>query len=312
MFGKIGSFFKNLGPGGDYMRAPGALHDMAEAAPAPVLGAGAGGALGAVAGFGVGLHNLMEDRVSIVTQRTEFLRPELVGAKYIPEDCTTQFTYDDKGNISGSYQTCDSPYFRPLIENRSTGLIESRQKFVHTMSVGPLAGAAIGLGVGAVSGAVVGLLAQKLADPQVAPHSAQRGNRAPLIGAGIGAVVGGGAGFLAGHVAQSRAQTLTETIRTPVTTEQHIGWVPYAREYSNLRPQMDGSRQIFYTDTNLFSGQRDVVRDVPTGDYRAHTETTTSYHLSPLAGAALGVGIGVVAGGLGGVAVGVLNKLLDS
>jgi hypothetical protein len=311
MINKVSSFFtRMLGPGSDFARAPGLMHDVAEDCPAFGIGAGLGGAAGAAVGYGVGLHNLHQDQVSVVTERTEYLRPQLIGARYIPEDCTTHFTYDDKGNLTGSYQTCDSPYFRPLIENHRTGLIESRQKFVHTNAIGPLGGAAIGLGIGAVSGAVVGLLAQKIADPHAAPSTEMKANRAPLIGVGVGALVGGGAGYLAGHLAQAKSQTLTQVVNTPVTVDAGIGWVPYASDRRELT--LDQNRQLFYTDTRAFEGRSQVVRAVPTGEYRAHTEVTQSHNLSPWAGAALGVGIGAVAGGLGGVAVGVLHKLLDS
>ena len=311
MIGKISSFFhKHIGPGGgDYSREPGLLQDVAECIPAAAVGAGLGAAAGAAVGYGVGYHNLAGDTVQIVNQRIEYLRPELVGAHYVPEDCTTQFTYDGDGNMTGSYQTCDSPYFRPLVENRSTGLIEESKKFTHTSVLGPLGGAAIGLGVGAVAGVVIGALVQKVADPQAASKSSPHGNRAPLIGVGAGALVGAGAGYAAGSLAQSKAQTLTQVIRTPVTTDLGIGWVPYASQHSQLRPEMNG-RDLYYRDVNRFSGQKQVVRAVPTGEFRTHTEVTQSHTLTPLAGAALGLGIGAVAGGLVGVAVGVLDKLL--
>lgn len=313
MIGQLNHFFqKHIGPGGgDYSRA-GMLQAVAEDMPGPALGAGLGAAAGAAVGYGLGYHNLAQDTVEVVTRRTEFLRPELVGARYIPEDCTTHYTYDGQGNLSGSYQTCDSPFFRPLLENRSTGLIEERKEFTHTHSIGPLAGAAIGMGVGAVTGALVGALVQKISDPQASSAARSRGNRAPLVGLGVGALVGAGAGYAAGSLAQSKAQTLTQVVNTPVTQEMGIGWVPQARDYSNLRPQMDAHRQLHYTDRQAFSGRVQVVRPVPTGEFRAQQEVATSHSLTPLGGAALGLGIGAVAGGLAGVAVGVLDKLLAS
>lgn len=314
MLGKLTQLYhKHIGPGkGDYAREPGKLQTVAEEIPAVAAGAGLGAALGTTAGFAWGMHNLSQDTVSIVTERTEYLRPELVGAHYVPEDCTTHFTYDDKGQMTGSYQSCDSPYFRPLVENRSTGLIEDRQKFTHTHSLGPLAGAAIGLGVGTVAGALVGVLVQKVADPQAGAAAQQRANRAPLIGLGAGALVGAGAGFAAGSLAQQKSQTLTQVVHTPVTQDVRIGWVPWAREHSSLRGQYDSQRNLYYTDTNLFSGQKEVVRAMPTGSFHDHTEVSHSYRMTPWAGAALGMGIGAVAGGLTGVAVGVLDKVLAS
>lgn len=313
MISQFKNFYqKHIGPGGgDYNREPGKLQAVAEEIPGAAVGAGLGAAAGALVGYGLGYHSLANDNVQIVTQRTEFLRPELVGARYIPESCTTNYTYDGDGNISGSYQTCDSPYFRPLVENRSTGLIEERQKFTHTSSIGPLGGAAIGLGIGTVAGAIVGALAQKFADPRAAAQAHDRGDKAPLIGLGVGALLGAGAGYAAGSLAQSKAQTLTEVVRTPVTVKAGIGWVPHARDYYDLRPQMD-RYQLNYTDTNRFSGKVQVVRDVPTGEFHAHTEISQSHRLTPLGGAALGLGIGAVAGGLAGVAVGVLDKLIAS
>jgi len=314
MFGKLTQIYnKHIGPGnGDYSRGPSKLQTVAEDLPAAAIGAGLGAAAGTAVGYGLGYHNLAQDTVSVVTQRTEYLRPELVGARYIPEDCTTQFTYDDKGNMTGSYQTCSSPYYSPLIQNRSTGLIEDRQKFEHTHSLGPLAGAAIGLGIGTVAGAIVGALVQKVADPRASAAAADRSNRAPLIGVGVGAVLGAGAGYAAGALAQSKAQTITQLVHTPVTQEYGIGWVPYASDYSSLRGQMDSNGQLNYTDVNAFSGRSQVVRAYPTGEFRDHTEISHSHTLSPLGGAALGLGIGAVAGGLCGVAVGVLDKILAS
>lgn len=314
MLGKLTQLYnKHIGPGkGDYDRDPSKLQEVAEEIPAVAAGAGLGAALGTTAGYGWGLHNLSQDTVSVVTQRTEYLRPELVGAHYVPEDCTTNFTYDDKGNMTGSYQSCDSPYFRPLVENRSTGLIEDRQKFTHTHSIGPLAGAAIGLGIGTLAGALVGALVQKIADPQAGAASEKRANRAPLIGLGAGALLGAGAGFAAGSLAQHKSQTLTQVVHTPVTQDVRIGWVPFAREHGNLRGQYDSNRNLHYTDTNLFSGQKEVVRALPTGAFSDKTEVSHSYTMSPWAGAALGLGLGAVAGGLTGVAVGVLDKVIAS
>ena len=314
MIGKLTQFYqKHIGPGGgDYSRDPGKLQTVAQELPGTAVGAGLGAAAGAAIGFGVGYHHLASDSVQIVAERTEFLRPDLVGARYIPEDCTTQYTYDGDGNMTGSYQNCDSPYFRPLVENRPTGLIEERQKFTHTHTIGPLAGAAMGMGLGVVAGALVGALVQKVADPQVTSASQARGNKAPLIGLGAGALLGAGAGYAAGSLAQSKAQTLSQVVNTPVTQKVGIGWVPYARDHSSLRPQLDGNRQLYYTDVNAYSGRVQVVREVPTGEFRAHTEVTQSHTLTPLGGAALGLGIGAVAGGLAGVAVGVLDKLLAS
>lgn len=314
MIGRLTQFYnKHIGPGnGDYSRGPSKLQGIAEEIPAVAAGAGLGAGLGASMGYAWGLHNLSQDTVSVVTQRTEYLRPELVGAHYVPEDCTTNFTYDDKGNISGSYQTCDSPYFRPLVENRSTGLIEERQKFTHTHSLGPLAGAAIGLGVGTVAGALVGTLVQKVADPQAGAAAEQRANRAPLVGVAAGALVGAGAGFAAGAMAQHKSQSLTQVVHTPVTQDVRIGWVPWAREHGNLRAQYDSNRNLYYTDSNMFSGQKEVVRPMPTGAFQDRTEVSHSYTMSPWAGAALGLGLGAVAGGLTGVAVGVLDKVLAS
>lgn len=314
MLGKLTQLYnKHIGPGqGDYNRGPSKLQEVAECAPAFASGAGVGAAVGTTAGFAWGMHNLAQDSVSIVTERNEYLRPQLVGAHYVPEDCTTHYTYDDKGMMNGSYQTCDSPYFRPIVQNHSTGLIEDRQKFTHTHSIGPLAGAAIGLGVGTVAGALVGALVQKLADPQATAAAEQRSNRAPLIGVGAGALLGAGAGYAAGALAQSKNQTLTQLVNTPVTQDMRIGWVPYAREHGNLRGQYDGNRNLYYTDTNQFSGQKEVVVAYPTGGFRQHTEVSQSHTLTPWAGAALGVGLGAVAGGLTGVAVGVLDKVINS
>lgn len=314
MIGKLTQLYnKHIGPGpGDFARGPSKLQEVAEEIPAVAAGAGLGAAVGTTAGFAWGLHSLTQDTVSVVTQRTEYLRPELVGAHYVPEDCTTNYTYDDKGNMTGSYQSCDSPYFRPLVENRSTGLIEERQKFNHTHSLGPLAGAAIGLGVGTLAGALVGVLVQKVANPQAGAAAAKRANRAPLLGVGAGALLGAGAGYAAGTVAQHKSQALTQIVHTPVTQDVRIGWVPWAREHSSLRGQYDSNRNLYYTDTNVFAGQKEVVRAVPTGAFRDNTEVSHSYRMTPWAGAALGLSIGAVAGGLTGVAVGVLDKLIAS
>ncbi|MFN8612020.1 MAG: hypothetical protein U0931_31025 [Vulcanimicrobiota bacterium] len=314
MLGKLNQFYqKHIGPGGgDYSRGPGKLQEVAEELPAVAAGAGLGAAVGTVAGFGLGLHNLQQDTVSIVTQRTEYLKPELVGAHYVPEDCTTNYTYDDKGNISGSYETCDPAHFRALEQNRSTGLIEERQKFTHTHSLGPLAGAAIGLGVGTLAGALTGALVQKLADPRATSAAEKRSNRAPWIGAGTGALLGAGAGYAAGSVAQAKNQTIDQLVHTPVTQNTRIGWIPYGSDHRSLRDQLDGNRNLYYTDPNAFSGRREVVEAVPTGAFRDHREISHSYHLTPWAGAALGLGLGAVAGGLTGVAVGVLDKVIAS
>ena len=314
MLGKLTQFYqKHIGPGGgDYSRGPSKLQEVAEDLPAVAAGAGLGAALGSTAGFGWGLHNLSQDTVSIVTQRTEYLKPELVGAHYVPEDCTTNYTYDDKGNITGSYQNCDPAHFRALEQNRSTGLIEERQKFTHTHSIGPLAGAAIGLGVGTVAGALVGVLVQKVADPQATSAAEKRSNHAPLIGVGAGALIGAGAGYAAGAMAQAKNQTIDQLVHTPITQNMRIGWVPYGSDHSSLRGQLDANRNLYYTDTNAFSGRREVVEAVPTGAFRDHREISHSYHISPWAGAALGLGLGAVAVCLTGVAVGVLDKVIAS
>lgn len=291
------------------------MDDMAEGSPGVVIGAGVGAAVGAAVGTAMGIHSLATDQVSIVTDRTEFTHPQLIGARFIPEDCTTHFTYDDKGNLSGSYQTCDDPYFRPLIRENSTGLIQERQRFAHTNWLGPLSGAVIGLGIGTVAGAIVGGLVGHL-KPDVFEQSPQRevGNKTPFIGLAAGAAIGAAGGAYAGSVAQSRAQELVQTVRTPVTENQRIGWVPLARDWRDLRPQADSSRQIFY-ETQLgtnepYSGKREVVRAVPTGAFSEKVETTKSFTLTPLKGALLGAGLGAVVGGMSGVAVGVLQKHL--
>jgi len=263
----------HIGRSSDYTM----MDDMASGGnPGVVIGAGLGAAAGAVVGTAMGIHSLATDQVTIVTDRTEFTHPQLLGAKFIPEDCTTHFTYDDKGNISGSYQTCDDPYFRPIIRENPTGLIQERQRFAHSNWLGPLSGA--------------------------------------LIGLAAGAAVGAAGGAYAGSVAQSRAQDLIQTVRTPVTENQRIGWVPHARDWSSLRNQADGSRQLFY-ETQLgtnepFSGKREVVRAVPTGQWSEQVETSRSFTLTPLKGAIIGAGLGAVVGGMSGVAVGVLQKHL--
>lgn len=140
------------------------------------------------------------------------------------------------------------------------------------------------------------------------------GNKAPLIGLAAGTVAGAAVGAYAGSVAQSRAQELVQTVRTPVTVDQRLGWVPHARDYHELRPQADSQRQIFYQTqpgvNEPFSGRREVVRPVPTGAFSEKVETSRSYTLTPLKGALIGAGVGAVVGGLSGVAVGVLRKHL--
>lgn len=304
----------HLGRSSDYT----VIDDMASGGnPGVVIGAGIGAAVGAVAGTAAGLHSLATDQVTIVTDRTEFTHPQLLGAKFIPEDCTTHFTYDDKGNLSGSYQTCDDPYFRPIIRENPTGLIQERQRFAHSNWLGPVSGALIGIGIGTVAGAIVGGIVGHLKEDSFASEP-QRGvgNKTPLLGLAAGALVGAAGGAYAGSVAQSRAQDLVQTVRTPVTVNQRIGWVPFAREWSGLRNQADSSRQLFY-ETRLgsdepYSGQREVVRAVPTGAFSEQVETSKSLTLTPLKGALIGAGLGAVVGGMSGVAVGVLQKHLAS
>jgi hypothetical protein len=277
------------------------------------VGAGLGAALGAAAGTAWGLHSLRADQVSVVTDRTEFTHPELVGAKFIPEDCTTHYTYDSDGNMNGSYQTCDDPYWRPLIHQKPTGLFQDKQRFAHTHWLGPISGALIGLGTGLVAGAIVGGLVGHLTEAGSSVPKSGVGDRAPLIGLAGGAVTGAAVGYYAGSLAQSRAQDLVQSVRTPVTSNQRIGWVPHARDYRDLRPQVDGSRQLFYPTqpgvNEPYSGRREVVRAVPTGEFRSEVETSRSYTLTPLKGALLGAGLGAVVGGLSGVAVGVLQDV---
>ena len=297
-----------------------ALDGVSRGMPNVAVGAGIGAAAGTVVGAAVGMHSLVTDQVDVVTQRTEFLHPELKGAQYIPQSCTTQYTYDDKGDISGWYENCSPDYFNPLVENRPTGLIEERRTFTHTNWLGPISGALIGMGTGLLAGAVIGGLAGKLKSEEDYGwnHDYQAslgvGNKSPLVGAAAGAAVGGAAGFAAGTYAQSKAQDIVESIRTPITVDQRIGWVPSTSDYSSLRPSMDQSQSVYYNTepgrTEPFSGRTPVVRPVPTGEYREHTVSSRSYTLTPLKGALVGAGIGAAVGGLTGVAVGVLQKQL--
>jgi hypothetical protein len=157
-------------------------------------------------------------------------------------------------------------------------------------------------------GGVLGVLASQLKDVQL--ESDHRGSKDMLVGAGIGTVVGGAAGYAASALTTSKAQHLEQVIQTPVTVSQQIGWVPRAHAYWGMRGEMNG-RELAYTDTQRFSGQVAVVREVPTGEYRTHTLTSQSHSLSPLQGTLLGAGMGLVAGGLLGAAVGVLQNTLS-
>lgn len=304
MINGLGKFFeRHLGQSQDFRREPTLVDDMAEDCPAFAVGAGLGAAVGALGGYAKGMHDLTQDVVTRVTDRTEFTHPVLVGAHYVPESCTTNYTYDDKGNISGFYNTCDSPYFSPRIQQNSTGLIEVKERFVHSHSWGPLSSAGVGALAGCLAGALTGALVQKVADP-TAKGQSQNGWRTPLMGVALGAAVGAGAGWISGAVAQGRSQTLDQVIRTPVTQNQVIGFIPHAGDVSQV------GREVAISDPNQFLGRNQVVRPVPTGDYHTHREVTHSETLTPWGGAALGLGLGMVVGGVTGVAVDVLNRMI--
>ncbi len=298
----------HLGRSTDYS----ALDDFASGGTSSgvVIGAGLGAAAGATLGTALGIHSMATDKVTIDTVRTEFTNPQLVGARYVPESCTTNYTYDGDGNMNGSYQTCSSDYFSPLIKENPTGLIEERKTFFHSNWLGPLSGALIGLGIGTVAGAIVGGLAGSLKNDDLGEPARGVGNKTPLIGLAAGAVVGAAGGAYAGHVAQSVAQDLTQSVRTPVTVNTRIGWVPYASQWGSLRNQANGY-DVAISDPNQFQGKTEVVRPVPTGEWSEATVTTKSFTLTPLRGALYGAGVGAVVGGMSGVAVGVLQKHLQ-
>lgn len=275
-----------------------------------VVGAGLGAAAGATIGAALGIHSMATDKVTIDTVRTEFTNPQLVGARYIPESCTTNFTYDDKGNLTGSYNTCSGDYFTPIIRENPTGLIEERNTFFHTNWLGPLSGALIGLGIGTVAGAIVGGLAGSLKNDELGEPARGVGNKSPLLGLAAGAAVGAAGGAFAGHVAQSVSQDLTQTVRTPVTVDTRIGWIPRSSDWSGLRNEAT-NYDVAISDPNRFQGKNEVVRPVPTGEWSEATVTTKSFTLTPLKGALYGAGVGAVAGGMAGVAVGVLQKHLQ-
>ena len=82
----------------------------------------------------------------MVTQRTEYLRPELVGARYIPEDCTTQFTYDENSNGQLNYTDVDAFSGRSqVVRAYPTGEFRDHSEISHSHTLSPLGGAALGL-----------------------------------------------------------------------------------------------------------------------------------------------------------------------
>lgn len=320
---------RNVGGQDDYRAADSFVNGLRrDGLSGAAVGAGVGAVAGGVGGFAYGMANLAKDRVQVETRITPITRPVLVGADFDYGD-TRFVSTDDKGN---GYWVTDPDDWDALLEHRATGQHQSRQVFKHTMGLGPVGGALIGIGGGAVLGAITGAIAKAIASrsdddrwpppPPRVPETeqlkkvARLADRAPLAGAGAGALLGGVAGFAAGHLSASKAQSLTQTLVEPVYRREHLGWIPHNSDRHDIPDNLwHPGREIYYRElgdrfgTPPFQGREAVYGSVPTGEYTQRTITESSHRLTPLTGTLLGAGLGAVMGVLGGVAAGVLMKM---
>lgn len=323
---------RNVGGQDDYRAADSFVNGVRrEGFSGAAVGAGVGAVAGGVGGFAYGMANLSQDTVHVENRITPVTRPVLVGADFDYGD-TRWVSTDDKG---GGYFHTDPDDWDAVIEHRPTGQHESRQVFRHSMGLGPVGGALIGIGGGAVLGAITGAIAQAIAnrgsddshrwpppDPKVPATETMRkvaraADHAPLAGAGAGAVLGGAAGFAAGSLSAAKAQTLTQVVSEPVYRRELLGWIPYNSDRHDIPDDLwHPGREIVYRElgdrfgTPPFQGREEVWDRVPTGEFTQRTITESSHRLTPLTGTLLGAGVGAVTGALGGVAAGVLMKMV--
>lgn len=316
-----GLWNRHIGSSSDYRRGPSTLDEVANSPVGHVaVGAGAGAALGAVVGYGLGMNNLLQDQVTVVERTYDVQRPVLIGADYDHDWTEFQNVYDSDGNFSHTNTIHHPADWDPIVEQRSTGLSYTRREFEHSRGFGPMTGAAVGLGVGAVAGGAAGVLSALLhRDRDNWGKANPKGENAPKIGAAVGAAAGGTLGAVAGLVARSKAESLTQTFQEPIFERQTIGHIPRVRDYRSIPREYFAAGDKLYYDRlpverygqSPFPDGEAIVRSVPTGDFKATTITESSHRLNPVSGALLGMGIGAVGGFAAGVAVGVLQKTLD-
>lgn len=323
---------KHISPAGSDYRPKNSFVNEARRAGfgRPLAGAGIGAVTGAVGGYAAGMRNLANDEVTIVDTRTEFLRPELVGADYDPEDSTLVPEYDMDGNFTGYRTDYDPADWDPIIEKRNTGLYFDKQEFRTSAAFGPLKGALVGAGIGLVVGGIVGVIAENMIkddfddwrhrpDVPTEPKKqqmAQMADKAPLAGAVVGAAVGTGLGLYSSHVAEGKNQVLTQTVSRPVTEKQTIGYIPYVSDERHIPDKYFGKYgKLLYKDLPKseygeipFEGREAINRTVPTGEFEEVTLTDNSHSFSPIKGALVGAATGGVIGLATGVAAGVLMK----
>lgn len=265
-----------------------------------VVGASAGAVAGGLLGFYAGMRNLQADRVTVQDVRTPVTTPVLVGARYTPESCSTNFTYDGDGNINGSYTTCDGPYSNPILRHDATGKVLNSQQLNHSAGWrNPFINAGIGMASGAVLGFAGALLYSVIRDRV---DDVEHGpSRAPWIGLGVGAAAGGGLGLWAGNVAADKQFVLEGIRQEAVTVNRQLGTIPTPGEF----PRGQGN-QIGLP----VSGSKPVVQPVPTGEIRDVPFTQKAYWLTPLSGAIIGAGMGAGMGFAAGVAGSLVERSL--
>lgn len=310
---RLGGFWnKHIGRSSDFKNPEGSQdtgllsHIERSGARNVAVGAGVGAALGGTLGFVGGLSRLRHDAPTVQMQSYEVTRPVLVGAHYVPESCSTTFTYDGDGNMNGSYETCSGNYVTPLEARQGTGQVYTNREMRHTTSLrNPFLNGAVGMVAGAAVGAFGALLYSVIRDdfeddPVGGGHS-----NAPWIGAGVGGALGAAGGFWAGSLAEAKQIDLTHVVQSPVTQRQQIGWVPHLRNFPR------GDRDLAYTD-NSYQGQQPVYEQVPTGALKSVTTTEHAYRFNRVSGTLMGLGLGAGIGLAAGVAAGLVTRGIEA
>lgn len=144
--------------------------------------------------------------------------------------------------------------------------------------------------------------------------------KAAVIGAGVGAPLGGFLGYESGKLEEARAQRSTETWQAPTLEQKHLGNIPqdqYTPKWGWLFGYGVGNDHVQLGSDGQIQGGQPVNRDAPVynpdGSVKMHPETKTiqSARYGPVVGALGGAFLFGVAGALGGVAVGVIHRLMS-
>ena len=279
-----------------------------------------GGAVGAVAGAGLGVANstltslLAKPEVDVKAVDHQIMKPVFNG--FTPHEERpghSQPTFDPQtGQQIGSVVVHNKivTSYEANISNKDVGSYTERTHTVNNQASGsPLADGLIGLGIGFGAGALIGTavaVGRKALDQGYDGH-----DRAPVKNEGkkllqtamVGATIGGGVGLLNGLIEHGNAVDMSYKTESPVILHgEKIGEIPKTWERSLISVNPTHKHEM-----------QPVTADVPKTNFLGHADVDSKkvdVHVDGRFGLAGGVVGGVVVGGLAGVAAGVAINVI--